>query len=90
MRGERRQILEQRRHRRSDHFRQRLVRANLIAPHRRLRRGTAHTYSADHLFIDDDGQPAGIRKEAELDLVSLLVWILDYGIHVDLAVFAAH
>jgi hypothetical protein len=55
-----------------------------------VRRGTADADRADQLFIDDDWKPPGIGEEAELDLVSLLSWIFNHGIHVHFAGFASH
>src|SRR5882762_5350022 len=86
----RRKILYQRRDRWPQHFDQRLVRANFVAPHGRVWSGTTDADGADQLFVDDDGQPARIRKEAELHLLKFLGRILDHPVHTELARRAIH
>ncbi len=61
------------------------MRANLVAPHGHAWRGTADADGSDQLFIDDDGKPAGIRKQAELHLLKFLGRILDHPVHTELA-----
>ena len=70
--------MKERRHRTAEHFLERLVPANFVAPHRRFRRRPAHTDEADHLIVHRDGQPARIGKFAELNGLQFRRGVLDY------------
>ena len=67
----------------------RLVRANLVAPHRHARRRAADADRPDHLLVDDDGKAAGVGEEAELNLLQLRRRILDDAVHPVLAGLAS-
>ena len=81
----RRNIFHQRRHRRPEHLCQRFLPANFVAPHRRAWRRAAHSDEANHLLVNHDGKPAGIRKLADLYELKFRRRILGYPVHQELA-----
>jgi hypothetical protein len=80
-------FLEQRRLR-PQHFRQRFVRANFVAPTLRdSRRRTSDADGADHLIVDDDRKSSRIRKHSDQDLLQFAIRTLAHAICQSLAWF---
>jgi len=81
-----RHILDQRRDvGGAEHSLQRLVPADLVAPHGHARRGSADADDANHLLVEDHRQAAGVREHAELNPLQLRIRILTDLVHDGLA-----